>query len=247
MIPPPPFRLRLDPRFAPRFPGYTALVIYAQNLTNGPSDAGSIAVLRAAERDQRAAFAGGKAADHPHIQAWRAAFGAFGAKPSKYPCSAEALLSRTLKGQDLPAINRVVDFYNAVSVRHVLPVGGEDWDCLDGDLVLTEAEGTEPFVSVEAGTEVTTYPEPGEIIWADPRGVTCRRWNWRQGRRTLLTQETRQAYFVLDRLTPYTEDALLTAGEELTGLLRTASPACLLTLVLLGGEHGPTGRDISSP
>lgn len=60
----------------------------------------------------------------------------------------EALLARTLKGQDLPAINRVVDLYNAVSVRHVLPVGGEDWDRLDGDLVLMEATGTEPFESL---------------------------------------------------------------------------------------------------
>ena len=242
-----PFKLRLDPRLIERFPDYTALVIYAEELTNGPSDARSISALRAAEQEQRAAFAGRKAVDHPHIQAWRAAYGAFGAKPSKYPCSVEALLARTLKGQDLPAINCIVDLYNAVSVRHILPVGGEDWERLDGDLILTEASGNEPFVSLESGTEVTTYPELGEVIWADRRGVTCRRWNWRQGQRTLLTTQTRQAYFVLDRLAPYTEDALLTAGEELTSLLRATSPACLLTRVLLGGEHGPEGQVITSP
>jgi DNA/RNA-binding domain of Phe-tRNA-synthetase-like protein len=246
-MPSPPFKLRLDPRLIERFPDYTALVIYAEELTNGPSDARSISALRAAEQEQRAAFAGRKAADHPHIQAWRAAYGAFGAKPSKYLCSVEALLARTLKGQDLPAINCIVDLYNAVSMRHILPVGGEDWERLDGDLILTQANGSEPFVSLEAGMEVTTYPETGEVIWADRSGVTCRRWNWRQGRRTLLTTQTRQAYFVLDRLAPYTEDALLTAGEELTGLLRAASPACLLTRVLLGGEHGPEGQVITSP
>ena len=103
----------------------------------------------------------------PHIQAWRAAYGAFGAKPSKYLCSVEALLARTLKGQDLPAINCIVDLYNAISVRHILPVGGEDWERLDGDLILTEASGNEPFVSLEAGMEVTTYPG-----WVRSSGLT---------------------------------------------------------------------------
>ncbi len=244
---PPPFQLRLDPRLIARFPDYTALVLYAEDLTNGPSDAQSTAALRAAEQEQRAAFAGHKAAEHPHIQAWRAVYGAFGAKPSKYRCSVEALLARTLNGQDLPAINRIVDLYNAVSLRHVLPVGGEDWERLDGDLILTEASGTEPFVTLEAGEEVTTYPEVGEVIWADRLGVTCRRWNWRQGRRTLLTTETSQAYFVLDRLAPYTEDALVAAGDELVNLLRTVSPACRVTRVLLGGAHGPEGQRITTP
>ena len=242
---PPPFQLRLDPRLIERFPGYTALVLYAEDLANGPSDAYSTATLRAAERERRAAFAGRKASDDSHIQAWRAAYGAFGAKPSKYRCSVEALLTRTLNGQDLPAINRVVDLYNAVSLSHVLPVGGEDWERLDGDLILTEASGAEPFVTLEAGEEVTTYPEVGEVIWADRTGVTCRRWNWRQGRRTLLTTQTRQAYFVLDRLAPYTEDALMAAGDDLMSLLRTASPACRMTRVLLGGAHGPAGQRVT--
>lgn len=82
-LPPASSHLRLTPRLIEHFPRYTALVIYAEGLTNGPSDAHSTAVLRAAEHKQRAAFAGGKASDHPHIQAWRTAYGAFGAKPSK--------------------------------------------------------------------------------------------------------------------------------------------------------------------
>ena len=57
-----------------------------------------------------------RATEHPHIAAWRGAFSAFGAKPKKYPCSAEALVGRVLKGQALPRINVLVDLYNAVSV-----------------------------------------------------------------------------------------------------------------------------------
>jgi DNA/RNA-binding domain of Phe-tRNA-synthetase-like protein len=30
-------------------------------------------------------------------------------------------------------------------------------------------------------------PEPGEVIWRDDDGVTCRCWNWRQCVRTRIT------------------------------------------------------------
>jgi DNA/RNA-binding domain of Phe-tRNA-synthetase-like protein len=122
-----------------------------------------------------------------HPDAWRQAFSAFGVKPSKYPCSAEALAARVLKGQPLPRINRLVDLYNAISIRHLLPVGGEDSDRLDGPLRLVIAEGDEPF-DPRCDGAVVEYAVPGEVIWRDDRGVTCRRWNWRQGARTELTR-----------------------------------------------------------
>ena len=124
--------------------------------------------------------------------AWRAAFSGFGAKPSRYPSSAEALVGRVLKGQPLPRVNVLVDLYNAVSVRHVVPLGGEDADRLEGALHLTVADGSETF-----DDELVA---PGEVVWRDDRGVTCRRWNWRQGRRTRLTEDTTNAFFVFLRV-----------------------------------------------
>jgi DNA/RNA-binding domain of Phe-tRNA-synthetase-like protein len=229
-------RLRLDPAIPERFPGYTALIIYAPDLTNGPSDDASIAALRAAEQATRTTFGTDKPATHPHIAAWRQAYAAFGAKPSRFPCSVEALLDRTLKGRDLPAINQIVDRYNAVSLAHALPVGGEDLDHLTGDLVLTIATGSEPWDTIQEGQPTIQHPEPGEIVWADPSGVTCRRWNWRQGLRTQLTEQTRNAYFVLDSLPPYTLDQLHAAATDLQIHLRAVSPTCRLDLDLLGAQ-----------
>jgi DNA/RNA-binding domain of Phe-tRNA-synthetase-like protein len=226
-------RLRLDPAVADRFPTYSGLIVYAFGLANGPSDAASVARLRAAEATARLAFADQRPADHPHVAAWRRAYAAFGAKPSKYPCSVEALAGRTVKGQDLPAINRVVDLYNAISLRHVLPVGGEDLDALDGDLILTFATGDEQF-DLPDGDAPTSHPEPGEVVWADRAGVTCRRWNWRQGRRTRLTETSRNAYFVLDRLEPFSLEALQASADELIELMRGASPGATFDSELLG-------------
>ena len=130
----------VDPRVFGRHPDYVAVVVAADGLANGPSDPESDGWLAEAERHVRARGLA-RAADAPEIAAWRAAFSAFGAKPKQYPCSAEALAQRVLKGGELPRVNRLVDLYNAISVRRLIPVGGEDLERLSGPLRLTLAAG----------------------------------------------------------------------------------------------------------
>ena len=223
------FEVRVDPAVHAAHPDYIGLVLLASGVGNGPSDAGREARLAAAEAQLRASGLG-RAADHPHIAAWRAAFSAFGAKPSRYPSSAEALIARVIKGQALPRVNVLVDLYNAVSVRHVVPLGGEDADRLEGSLRLTVAEGGEPFDPRGDGAEVEAVAA-GEVVWRDDRGVTCRRWNWRQGRRTQLTERTTRAFFVFDRLDGLSAGELHQAADELSGLLLDRWPDCRLERV----------------
>ena len=225
----PSFEVRVDPAIHAAHPDYVALVVLASGLSNGPSDAGSDAKLAAAEAQMRASGLE-RATEHPHIASWRAAFSAFGAKPSRYPCSAEALISRVLKGQPLPRINALVDLYKAVSVRHVVPLGGEDADRLEGPLRLTVAAGDEPFDPRGDGVDCE-HAVAGEVAWCDDLGVTCRRWNWRQGRRTQITDDTRRAFFVFDRLDGLTIDELHEAADELSRLLLSRWPDCRLDRV----------------
>jgi DNA/RNA-binding domain of Phe-tRNA-synthetase-like protein len=159
--------------------------------------------------------------DHPHLVAWREAFRAFGAKPKRYQCSAEALIRRALSGDRLPRINRLVDLYNAVSVRWAVPVGGEDIDRVLGTVSLRFATGDEPFDGGEG-------PKPGEVVWADEAGVTCRRWNWRQGRRTRLELGTTRAYFLFDALPVFDDESLAAAMDDLSEQLLEASPGARL-------------------
>ena len=194
-------RVRVDPAIAEKYPDARIAVVYGLGIANGPSDAASDLAFRDACERAAQVLGGQKAQSHPHIQAWRAVYQSFGAKPSKYLCSAEALIQRALK-EAPPRINRLVDFYNAISIANVLPVGGEDLDCQRGDLILRIADGTQTFdISDVGGNEAMTVPA-GEVVWADDAGVTCRRWNWRQGRRTRLTEASRNAYFVLEALSP---------------------------------------------
>ena len=133
-------------------------------------------------------------------------------------------MARVLKGQPLPRVNALVDLYNAVSVRHALPLGGEDADRLAGALRLTIATGGEPFDPRGDGEDLEAVPV-GEVVWRDDTGVTCRRWNWRQGRRTQLTESTTRAFFVFDRLDGLPLEDLHSAVDELSALLLERWPA----------------------
>lgn len=231
------YKLQIDPQIIAQFPKYNALVIYAQGLNNQQHNLDCINWLQEVQRQQQIAFQGKKSSSHPHIDAWVQAYKQFGAKPSKYRCSVEALLKRVLKGHDLSGINPLVDLYNAISLAYVLPIGGEDWDYLSSNLVLTLAKGKEPFDTFENGKETVTYPEVGEVIWLDSTGVTCRRWNWRQCRRTQIKTKTCNAYFVLDCLPPYSLEELIIAGEALQEKLKLYFPNCTINYEILNANY----------
>ncbi len=213
-----------------RHPDYVASVLVVAGIPNGPSDEGSRRALRDAEEHLRVRGLA-RPADHPHIASWRSAFSAFGAKPSKYPCSAEALAARVLKGDQLPEINRLVDTYNAVSVTHLIPIGGEDLDRLSGSLRLMVAVGDEPFATTADG--IPEPPRPGEVVWRDDVGVTCRRWNWRQGSRTRLEESSDRAFFIFDRLSGLSLRELEAAVDDLEGRLRSGWPTCTSERLLI--------------
>lgn len=166
-----------DAVFALR-PDYRVLLVAVEGLEPGNSDQSSDALLQAAEASAREVLLDQVVEELPHIAARREAYKAFGAKPQRTRNSLEALMRRAETG--LPRVNRLADVYNAVSIMHRLPLGGEDLTLYSGRPRLIRATGNEPFDTTAGGEVVIEHPEPGEVVWCDDAGVTCRRWNWRQ-------------------------------------------------------------------
>jgi DNA/RNA-binding domain of Phe-tRNA-synthetase-like protein len=203
-------------------PDYRAALLAVDGLVPGPSDPESDALLAAAEAAAARALADVAVEELPHVAAWRDAYRAFGAKPQRTRNSLEALLRRA--GAGLPRVNRLTDVYNAISVLHQIPLGGEDLGRYEGAPRLVRATGAEPFDTVAGGADVVEHPEPGEVVWVDDAGVTCRRWNWRQARRTQLREGTTAALFILDALGPADDDALYAAAADLAEHLTRLGP-----------------------
>ncbi|MFE4328976.1 B3/4 domain-containing protein [Streptomyces sp. NPDC056831] len=211
-------------------PGFSHLAVEARGLVGGPSNDDSSALLDEAAHRLAERLDGRAPHEDPHLAAWRDIYTAFGAKPSRTRNSAEALARRALTAAGLPRINLLVDLYNAISVAHLIPVGGEDIDRINGTMQLVRSTGQEPFATVAGGEETVEHPEPGEVVWCDDEGVTCRRWNWRQGVRTRLTEESVNAVFLLERLAPMTIGELEAAGAELAEGLEKLSPGVRITV-----------------
>lgn len=203
-------------------PDYAAFLVVARGIHGAPSDDDSDAALAAAEGQARELLAETPVEEIAQVAAWREAFRSFRVKPRSAVSSLEALLKRVDDG--LPRIDRLTDHYNAISVSRLVPFGGEDLDAYVRAPRLVVATGEETFDAVERGEVVQTAPKPGEVVWRDDVGVTCRRWNWRQCARTRLTPETRHALYIIDGLGPTAAADAQGAGDDLVTLLRRVSP-----------------------
>lgn len=209
-------------------PDFRALSLHAVNVCNTRENGIACEALVASYRERYA-----QSWQQEHLESWREAYRAFGTKPQRTPCSAEALCRRVEREGSLPSVNAVVDLYNALSLRFAVPIGGENAAAYQGPPRLVRAAGGEPFDTIQNGLAHLEAADPGEVVWRDDQGVTCRRWNWRQGTRTRITADTTEMWFVIERLEPMPIDALHEAGEALALGLRRLSPGVEITQTLI--------------
>lgn len=199
-------------------PGYCWGKVICWNLDNHRGLEEATLLLREVERRIREDESLADVVSHPKIAAWRQAFSQFGARPSKYQSSVEALARRARRGDALPPINALVAVYNALSLRFLMPVGGDDLDLVSGALHLRLAKGDEPFVPL--GAEEAQPPEPGEVVYADDAKVLCRRWSWRGGESSKISAATTNAVLNVHGLPPATPEEVTRATETLASLVR---------------------------
>ena len=230
----PEFTPSVSPAVAALRPDFRAVSVRVVGGRNLPDDPAATAMLSEAVAGIADGPGGVPVWADAHLASWAEAYRAFGAKPNRTPCSAEALRKRALKQGALPAINAVVDVYNALSLRYAIPVGGEDLRAYSGSPRLIVADGSESFETMSNGEPAVETVDPGEVVWRDDRGVTCRRWNWRQGPRTRLTEASTDMWFVFERLDPMPLSAAEDAAGELVYYLRRLAPGLKSDVTVLG-------------
>lgn len=167
----------------------------------------------------------------PKITVWRKAYLDFGAKPKEHRSSVENLYKLVLEGICLKHINNLVDIYNLISLKHMLPAGGEDLDQVQGDIQLTLAKENEPPVLL-LGDKEARPPHIGEVIYKDGLSAICRRWNWREADRTKLTEQTKNCILVIEGISPIIEQEIQIALEELKSMVEKYCGGNLVSTLL---------------
>ncbi len=157
----------------------------------------------------------------PEVIAWNNAHLRFGSSPTDYYPSVKSLLTRIKQGQGLPFINTVVALMNHISLKYVLPCGGDDIAVTTGNLNLMHSQGCERFVPLGEPDKVT-HPEKGEVIYADDEGlILCRKWNWRNGDVSKIEITSKQLVMNIDCLPPITKEIGILVRDEFAKLLET--------------------------
>jgi DNA/RNA-binding domain of Phe-tRNA-synthetase-like protein len=107
------------------FPDLTVGVVIVRGVNNIGEKAEVMKLVKEAEQEIVRQMSIASLAAYPKIVAWQNAYRAFGAKPKDHISSVENLYRRALTGKELRHINTLVDCYNYISLKYMLPVGGE--------------------------------------------------------------------------------------------------------------------------
>ena len=209
----------LEQPFLDIFPEAKIGILVCKGVNNQITDENKYAdYLQNAQQEAMKHIENPEFTENPIIRTWRDAFYKFKTKKGAR-CSIEAMLKRVSKGNSIGTINPLVDIYNGISLKYGVPVGGEDIDKFDGDNRLTLADGSEEFITY--GSDKSEPPYEGEVVYKDNAGAICRCFNWRESARTMLTEETINAFMCIETVAGERDDVLDAALEELKSLIET--------------------------
>jgi DNA/RNA-binding domain of Phe-tRNA-synthetase-like protein len=166
-------------------------------------------------------------ADNPTLAQWRKVFLECGVKPKTYKPSIESLALRFAKS-DYNSIIPIVDVYNYVSIGNLVPMGGYDIEKIEDTLTLRFAKEGDKFIGLngKSDMEITTK----NIVYADLQSednVVCWQWNHKDGKRTMLTNETKKGLFIIDSCLKQDHERVMNAVETLKGYLQNSGTTIL--------------------
>jgi DNA/RNA-binding domain of Phe-tRNA-synthetase-like protein len=179
-------------------PDLTIGMVMAMGVDNTRSSREIETLLSQAIEEMKRSFIVDKAQEHPRIKPWRTAFSKLSISGSKFSSSIESMAKRILRGDPFPRINPLVDLYNSVSLRYLVPMGGHDLSTIKGNIYLKFAEGWEPFTPMGGG-ETMIVPK-GELVYRDDQEVLTRNWVWRQCEKDKATEKTKNIFIPIDVL-----------------------------------------------
>jgi len=204
-----------------RFPGYRRMVLLCEGMDNSKEVPFLLELLRKGEKQIREDPFLEKYKEHPSVAAWQEAFRSLGVNPNKYPPSMANLVKRVRSGKELPFINPLVCIFNIVSMKYLVPCGGDDLRHVKEKVLLCLASGGERYVPL-GQPDMEEFPDAGEVVLKDTASgeVFCRKWCWKNGERSKIDSDSSRVAINVDCMPPVEEATARAAAEELASLIK---------------------------
>lgn len=188
-------------------------VVVVKGVDNSSARQETEELLAASVRLASEKFQTGKVKEAAEILPYREAFQTLGINPNKYMSSIEAMSSRIAKQKEFPRISPLVDLVNAVSLKHLVPMGAHDLAAADGDIQVRLSRQGDSFIPF--GSDTAEILADGELIYSAGSIVKTRRWIWRQSEQGCVTGATRDVFFPIDGFYGQNEQRVIAARDEL--------------------------------
>ena len=208
---------RVDPHIFEALPDLYIGVVAARGICNAVPYPAVDALLDQSIGMAQQHFAGSNPKEAREIVPYREAFRMLGLNPNRFPCSVEAMISRIVKGKEMPRINPLVDLNNALSLKYVVPMGTHDWSRSAEAIEMRYAVAGDRFVPF--GETEAEAPGEGEVIYAVGHEVRTRRWTWRQSEHGKITPYTSDVFFPIDGFYHFNNTVVDALRKELVGIL----------------------------
>jgi len=200
------------------FPNMNIAIAIARGINNTDSNPEITNFLKETCSELVNNFTAPNAQSHPKIQPWREGMKRAGASGKKFPSSIEALARRVLKEETLPAINPLVDLYNAISIKYIVPAGGYDLEEIEDNLFLRLT--TEGELFRELGTTESVSVNAGEIAYTDDKDILTRHFVWRQSEKSKIDSDSKNILLlseILEEIGTEVADGVLKEFEASLG------------------------------
>ncbi len=205
-------KITVSPEVFRKLPSLKIVFLLVENINNNLGLKQSQHLLKEVERLIHLSFHPETIKNHHLISPWAVAGEEFGSKAKHYHTSLESLLHKVLGRKKIAADNTIINLLNYISLKHLVPMGSDDFNKIKGNILFSISTGKERKGFLQR------LPEK-EFYYADSKGVLGTKLDFWKDARTLPTPKTTSVLIHLDILPPLNQKKVNVLLEDTNRLI----------------------------
>jgi len=190
--------IKISNKVFSKYPKLQLGIILIKDIDNKTKLKDSLHLLKEAERFIHLTFNKENIKNHHLISPWSVAKEHFGSKATHYHTSVEKLLNKTIKKRKISTKDVLTNVVRYLSLKHIIPVGVDDLDKIEGNINFSMATGREK-------RSLLKNLNAGDLFYSDRESVLGSKLDSWKVRRTKLSDKTVSVLIHFDFLPPLTK------------------------------------------